>query len=801
METLLKDVRYGVRMLLKRPAFTAIAVVTLALGIGANTAIFSVVNSILLRPLPYKNPERIMRVGEHHAGLQSTNITYASFLDLLASSKSLEAVSAYRNWNYNLTDAGEPEQAQGALVSGNFFSALGVAPALGRSLLAEDDQPGSNNVVVISHGLWQRRFAADANVIGKIIKVNNASYTIIAVLPRGFDFPNRSELWTPLVANGSLRTNRRAHLLTVIARLKQDTTIEQAQSELAAISGQIQEQNSGADPDFTFSAASLHEQLVAPVRPALLVMFGAVGLVLLIACMNVANLLLARASTREKEMAIRAALGAGHIRLIRQLMTESLMLALIGGLLGTLLARWSVGLIIAFSPSNIPRLDEVSIDGRVLAFTLLASLFTGLLFGLAPALQSSKVDLNESLKEGGRSSLSAGRHRLRSALVISEIALALVLLVGAGLLINSFKRLLDTNPGFNSKNLLTMQLFLSPSRYTERDQKTSAFLQQALERIRTVPGIQYAGLVNTLPITGGPSTSFEIAGQPAFEIGDEPSADIRVVDPDYFRAMEIPLLKGRWFTERDSATSTKVMVINETMARRFFPDEDPMGKQVTMKDWGDPLTGEIIGVVKDVKAGGLDSDDDSMIYWPYTQFPGIFNRVVVRTASDPSSMVAAIKNQVWSVDSEQPIADIKTMEQVLSTSVAQRRFNMALIGSFAFIALALAAVGIYGIVSYTVAERTREIGIRMALGAERRDIIKLVMKQAVSLTLIGLIIGLAGAFAISRALSSLLFKVSATDPATFAIISLILAGVALGASFVPARRATKVDPMVALRYE
>jgi len=800
METLLQDIRYGVRMLVKNRSFTAIAVLALALGIGANTAIFSVVNSVLLRPLAFQEPDKLVRVEEHHAAWgHSAGLTFATYIDATARCRSLQNLSAYRTWNFNLTDEGEPEQASGALVTANFFAALGVQPLLGRAFHHNEDQPGNDKVVVIGHGLWQRRFGADPNAIGKTIKVNDERHTIIGIMPRGFLFPEQSDLWTPLVVD-ALKANRRAHLLRVIGRLQPGATAEQARGELAAIAAQIDEQNPGVDPDLRFNLIGLHEQLVAPVRPALFVLFGAVGFVLLIACTNVANLLLARNATREKELAIRAALGAGQLRLIRQLLTESLMLALLGGLLGFLFARWGVALIIAFSPGDIPRLDEVSIDGRVLLFTFAASLLTGMLFGLVPALQSSKIDLNTSLKEGARSSSGTTRHRLRRYLVVAEIALALVLLIGAGLLINSFKRLLDVDPGFNPQNVLTMQLYL-PGSQEGVDQQKKAFLSQALERIRTIPGVESAGLANCLPITGGPNTDFEIIGRPVPDVGDQPSADIRIIDTDYFRALEIPLRQGRWFTERDTARAPQVMVINETMARRFWPGEDALGKRVTMKDWGDPLTGEIVGVVGDVKANGLDTETGSMIYWPHTQFPTGFNRVVIRTTSDPSNLIAAVKHQVWSVNKNQPIADIKSMEQVLAASVARRRFNMALLGGFAVIALLLASVGIYGVMSYTVTQRYREIGIRMALGAARRDIIRMVMKQGVSLALLGIGAGLVGALALTRLLSSLLFGVSATDPITFITISLILTGVALGACFVPARRATKVDPMIALRYE
>jgi putative ABC transport system permease protein len=801
METLFQDLRYGIRTLLKNPSFAFVAAMTLALGIGASAAIFSVINAVVIRPLPYKDSDRIMLVEEKHelAG-HSLNLTYASYLDLAARSESLESVSAYRTWNFKLTDAGEPEQVSGALVTYDMFTSLGATPAMGRSFSPEEDRPGNDKVVVLSYGLWHRRFNAEANVLGRIIKINDADCAVIGVMPRGFQFPDQSELWTPLAPGGSLSANRRSHLLTVIGRLKESATRSQAQAEMDSIAKQIDEQNPGVDSALGLSVIGLQQRMAAPALPALSVLLGAVGLVLLIACVNVANLMLARAARREQEIAIRAALGASRLRLIRQLMTESLLLAIVGGAAGAALAWLCVKLIIILSPGNIPRLGEASVDWRVLVFALSISLFTGILFGVAPALQSSRASLGQSLKDAARGSSGAGRKRLRNFLVVSEIALALVLLIGAGLLLNSFKKLLDVKPGFDPAGTLTMQLFLSGPRYAEDYQKT-AFLKEALERIRSVPGAVSAGLVNSLPIAGGVATDFEIAGRPAPAAGQEPLADIRIIDTDYFRAMRIPLQRGRWFDERDTSQSQKVMAINEAMARRHWPDEDPLGKRVTMKDWGEPLTGEIVGIVGDVKANGLESESRPMIYWPYTQFPSSFNRIVIRAEGDQSSVIAAVKREVQAIDSEQPISDIRTMDEVLSSAAAGRRFNLALLGGFAIAALALAAAGVYGVASYMVAQRTREIGIRMALGAERRNIVLLIMKQSAGLTAAGIVVGLAGAIALTRLMSSLLFEVSPTDPLTFASVSLMLAGVALGASFAPARRAANVDPMIALRSE
>ncbi len=804
---MIQDLQIGFRILRTHPGFTLVAVMVLALGIGATTLIFSVVNAVLLRPLPFPGSQKIIRLEERHgrSGSGSSNLSYAAFNDLGRQTGTLEHISAARFGATNLTDGNEPEGVSSMFVSADYMQALGVVPTLGRVFLPEEDTPGRNKVVILGYGLWQRRYGSDPGLIGKTIKAGNDNLTVVGVAPPGFrsgyPFRGQYDLWLPLTPTGNLRDNRRSHLLGVIARIKPGVSLSQAQVELTTIARRIEQQNPGVDdPGLDFNAVRLKDRLVAPLRPALTVFLCAVGLLLLIACANVANLMLARSAAREKEMAIRSALGAGRLRLARQLLTESALLAALGGVLGLLLAVWGVNLVASLNPTNFPRINEVNIDGSVLGFSLLVSLLTGLIFGLAPVLQLPKHSIYETLKEGGRSGEGVKRGRLRQALVVSEVALALVLLIGAGLLINSFLRLMQVNRGFDPTNVLTVNINLPFSKYPEGMQQT-AVLRQILERISATPGVRSAGLTSTLPFAGGPATDFEIVGRPPAESGQEPFADIRIVDAGYFRTLAIPLRAGRIFSDRDTAEAPRAMIINEEMARRHWPNENPIGRRVTMKDWGPPLTGEIVGVVGDVKADGLDSETRPMIYWPYPQFPSIFNNLVIRAEGDSLGVVAAVKNQIWAVDRDQPLSTIQTMEEVIARSVAPRRFNMLLLSVFAALALALAAVGVYGVISYTVAQRTHEIGIRMALGAQRGNVLGLIVKQGMTLAIAGVFIGLAASFALTRLMANLLFGVSASDPLTFAVVASLLCGVALVACYLPARRATKVDPLAALRYE
>jgi predicted permease len=808
LETLLQDVRYALRTLRKSPGFALVCVLTLGLGIGATTAIFSVVKSVLLRPLPYPNHDRLVRIEERHpennfpGGLWLTNATYANFNDLERDATTIENISAFREWSFNLTGDGEPEQVPGALVSGNFFAALGSKPTLGRMIQPEDDAPGADNhVVVLSYALWQRRFGANAGIVGRTLRINAESYRVLGVMPRGFEYAEKSEVWCPLVPRGELRDNRRAHLLTIIADVRAGQTIGTAQAEIAAIGERIEKQSAGEDPDMSLAAVSLKKSIVAPVQPALVVLTVAVGLLLLMACANLANLLLARAAVRQKEISLRSALGAGRARIARQLLTESVVVAMLCGGLGFGIAAWSLRFIAALDSQDLPRFGEISVDWRVLGFALLVSCVSGFLFGTAPALSGTKTDLNTALKEGTARSLGERGRGASRALIVPQFALAVLLLVGAGLLGNSFVRLLRVNPGFNSSGVLAVQLFFSPVEYPERDMRGALALQQMLEKVRSIPGVRTAGLVTALPITGGASTDFVIEGRPLPPANDEPSADIRSADSGYFRAMGIPLLAGREFTEADNASARRVMLINQAMARQFWPNENPIGQRVTMKDWGPPLTGEIVGVVGDVKTNGLDEAAGPMIYWPYFQFPQLFNTIVLRSDGDFARLVPAVKAAIWSVEKNQPISQIENLEQVISESLARRRLYMILLGVFAGAALLLAAVGIYGMVSYSVSQRIREMGIRIAIGAERGDVLRLVLGQGAKVAVLGIILGIGAALGLTRLMSSLLFGVSATDPLTFAGVAVLLALVGLAACFIPARRAMRVDPMTALRHE
>jgi predicted permease len=801
MGTLLQDLRYGFRMLLKRPVFTLVVVLTLALGIGANTAIFSVVNSVLLRPLPYKDPAQIVTV--LHEGWKP--VAPANFFDWRAQSHSFDSMAAAQVWNPNLTGGDRPETLHALQLTADMFRLLGVNPLLGRTFNAGEDQSGNDHVAVLSQRLWQRRFGSDEKIIGQQIALDGESYTVIGVMPPDFQFApfwaTQAEMWSPL--NLTSRINdRQGQSLRVFARLKPSVTREQAQAEMQAINQRLAQQYPDANKGLTVSVDSLHERVVGETRPALLMLLATVGFVLLIACANVANLMMARAAAKRKEIAVRTALGASRIRIIRQLLTESVMLALAGGALGLLLAMWGIAALIHLSPTNLPRVQTISLDSHVLYFTLALSLLTGLLFGLVPALQTTKLDLNESLKEGGRSSTEGGKqHRVRRLLVVSEMALALVLLIAGGLMMKSFLRLQAIDPGFDARNVLTMEVSLAGSQYST-DPQHVAFFNELLERVKALPGIRSASAINHLPLGGDIwGLGFTIEGRPAPPPGEGHSAVYRIVRPGYFQTMGATLVKGRDFTEQDNETSTRVAIINETFARRHFPDEDPIGKRIKISD-GDKNPREIVGIVKDLKQSEWTAAPKPEMYLSHSQAAAPqYMTLVVRSDSDPLKLAASVENEVWAIDKNLPVSEIRSMEDVIADSVGQQRFNMLLLGIFASVALLLSVVGIYGVMSYMVTQRTHEIGIRLALGAQVSDVFKLVVGQGMTLVLIGIALGLIGAFAVTRVLSSLLYGVSTTDPLTFIGVSLLLSAIAFIACLIPARKATKVDPMVALRYE
>ncbi|HEX5735800.1 MAG TPA: ABC transporter permease [Blastocatellia bacterium] len=808
MDTFLQDLRYSLRLLTNKPGFTVIAVIALALGIGANSAIFSVVNTVLLRPLPYENPDKLVLVWTYFGpDLPQNWVSGPELADMRERSTMIEEFAALTYPSVSLTGIGEPEQVQGAAVTANFFPTLGVQPSLGRSFTEAEDRPGGERVVILSHGFWERRFASNPGVINQTISLEGQNATIIGVMPNGFGIlppdaqsPRNIEMWVPMAADFRAQ-NRGNHGMRVIGRIKPEFTIEQAQQELQQISAALDQEFYGFG--FGINIVPMHAHVVKTVRPMLWVLLGAVGFVLLIACANVANLLLARAVAREKEIAIRTALGAGRWRLMRQLLTESVVLATISGALGLLLTYMGLKALIALAPDNVPRLNEMSIDARVLVFTILVSMITGIIFGLVPAFQSSKPDLNETLKEGGRGS-TGGVHgrRVRSILVVAEIAFALVLLTGAGLMIRSFLLLQEVKPGFNPENLLTMRLRLPQTKYSDAAQLTP-FYQQLIERVRALPGVKTAGTVSHLPLSGAYQSGTVTVEQPSASIDNASfECDRRVVSPDYFEAMGIQVMNGRPFNDLDRQGSLMVCLVDETFARRFWPNEDPLGRRVKLG--GSQSTNPwltIVGVVAHVKHYGLNAQGREFIYFPYTQTPARQMFLAVRTEGDPSSLAGSVRNEIASMDPDQPIADIRNMEQIVYGSVAQPRFNTMMLGIFAAVALILAAVGVYGVMNYSVAQQTHEIGIRMALGAQQNHILAMVIQQGFVLVSIGVAIGLAGAFVITQFMSSLLYGVKAMDPITFIGVAVILALVALIASYIPARRATRVDPMIALRYE
>ncbi|MGA8215682.1 MAG: ABC transporter permease [Candidatus Sulfotelmatobacter sp.] len=807
MNGLFQDFRYALRQLRKSPGFTAVAVLTLALGIGANTAVFSVVDQVLLHPLPYPDSDRIVKVSQTFEGISTDDASPANYLDWVSQNQLSQnpvfaQMAASRGWVGSLSEGDRPERVRGTMTTPSFFPLFGVSPILGRGLEASDAQPGNDHVVVLGYGLWQRYFAADRSLVGRNIRLNGEPYTVVGVMPPNFSPDEYGELWLPSAwvvpthpqaPDKDPRQFRDRNYLDVWARLKPGITSQQVHAELDTIGRRLEKEYPDSNGNVGVSFLPLHEYIVGDIRPVLLVLLAAVVIVLLISCANVANLLLARATARAKEISIRTALGASRRRLLRQLLTESVLLAIVGGVLGLLLAVLAVPSLLALSPPDIRQFKQIGINREVLAFSFLASVVSGVVFGLIPALQSSRSTPNAFLKEGERGS-AANRGRTRSALVIAEVGLSLVLLVGAGLLVKSFARLMEVNVGFDPDHLLTFNLGLPSSTDPVRQ---LAFYQQVVQRLQALPGVQAVGAVSRLPLSGGNSSrSFNV---PGIEKGYE--ADIRVSTPDYFRAMGIPLLKGRNFSESDLDSSLNLAVVNDALARTVFPGQDPIGKQLT--HFGpDHLTLQIVGVVGDVRHVGLDTEPRSEIYQllGQAQWPSMF--VAIRSASsDATSMTSAAQNVVWSVNKDVPLANIRTMQNLVANSVQPRRFSILLLTIFAAVAMLLAAIGLYGVMSYSVAQRTKEIGIRMALGARRSDVLALIVKQGMLLMLMGLAVGTVLSLGLTRLISGMLFGITATDPLTFADVTALLCFVAFLANYLPARRAARVEPTVTLRSE
>lgn len=804
-----QDLRYGARMLARTPGFTAIAVLALALGIGANTAIFSVVNTVLLQPLPFKNPKELVMIWENatHLGFPKNTPSPANFLDWREQNTVFTGMAAMAPKNFNLTGAGEPERLDGRRVSANLFDLLGVQPRLGRRFLPEEDAPGTR-VVILSHGLWQRRFGADPRIVGQSLNLNGESYAVVGVMPPAIELPGfdnwKDQLWVPLAFPSEEAQSRGNHYLEVIARLKSGVTLEQARAEMETISARLAQQYPADNLRIGSVVVPLHEEVVGNIKPALLVLLGAVGFVLVIACANVANLLLARAAVRQKEIALRLALGASRARLTRQFLTESVLLAVVGGAVGLIFAVAGLEALKAFIPNTISQGDAIGIDGKVLLFTAGVAVLTGLIFGLAPATQTSNFRLNETLKEGGRDAIGGGKGaRLRGALVIAEVAVSFVLLIGAGLLINSFLHLRNLDPGFRADHLLTAKIDLPELKYPDTARRV-LFFDEVLRRVSALAGVQSAAIAGNLPLTyNGDSMAIGIEGVPDPPPDQSPDVIYRAIGPGYFETMGIAFVRGRDFSERDTAETAITVIVSEKTAQHFWPGENAIGKRLKPgSSTSDSPWREVIGVVKDVRQNDFLAEPKLQMYMSYRQLKVMApNALVVRTNIEPTSLALSLRDAVWAVDKDQPVSNIVTMEHVVAGAVARQRFSTMLLGIFSVIALLLATVGIYGVMSYSIAQRTREIGIRMALGAQRIDVLKMTVKQGLKLVFAGVGIGLVIAIALTRVMASLLFGISATDPATFLGIALLLLIVAALASYVPALRATKVDPVVALRYQ
>lgn len=809
MNTFLQDLRFGVRMLMKKPGFTLIAIATLALGVGANTAIFSVVNTVLLRALPYSEADRLVMVWEKSERRERNVINLGNFFDWKAQNDVFSDMATFADFRTNLTGQGDPVEIPAQVATDNLFAVLGVKAILGRTFTPDDAREGQDNVVILSYGLWQRQFGGDAQIIGRKIRLNNNENIVIGVLPPDFKWHIRgnsitgqaAELWAPWNIGEPLK-QRRGRFASAVARLKPGVSVTQAKATMDVIAKRLTEQYKEFNTGWGVTVVPLREQFAGELRKPLMILMGAVGFVLLIACANVANLLLARAASRQKEIAVRTALGAGRGRILRQLLTESLLLATLGGVAGLVLAWWGTSALARLSPPELGAMQEIEISGPVLAFTFAVALLTGIIFGLVPALDVSKLNLSDTLKEAGKALTGSSRsQRARNSLVVAEVALALVLLVGAGLLIRSFWQLQSQGTGFNAQNVLTMRVALPNRKYND-DPKRINFFTQALTQLQALPNVEAAGAINFLPFAGpGAATDFEIAGKPKPLPGQGLVTGVCVADQQFFPAMQIALKRGRLFTEQEVREIRHVVVINEALARKYFPNEDALGQRITIAMKNENVPSEIIGIIADVKHAQLDKEADPMSYWPIAELPYNSMTFVLRTRGEPLSAAATARQVIQALDPQQPVADVRTMEILLGKSIATARFNTLLLTIFACVALLLSAVGIYGVMAYSVTQRTHELGIRLALGAKQSDVLTLVLKQGMRLVGTGVVIGLGAAFGLTRIMTTLLFGVQATDPLTFATIALLLAGIAFVACYIPARRATKVDPMIALRYE
>jgi putative ABC transport system permease protein len=815
MGGLFEDIRYALRQLRKSPGFAAVAVVTLALGIGANTAIFSVVNGVLLRPLAYKDPSRLVRVwhvppSKSFPGIPTFSVSAANYLDWQRQNHVFDQMAIYSFRGFSLTGGEKPEQVNASTVSATFFPTLGVEPLLGRTFLSEEDQRGKANVVVLSYKFWQEHFGKNPEIVGHDINLDGQKYLVAGVMPSDFRIPDFAEMWTPMAWTDQEKSVRGEHHYIVLARLKPNVGLKEAQAEMNTISARLEQQYPADDKGWGALIRPLHEDLVRDVRPALLVLLGSVAFVLLIACVNVANLTLAKTFGRQKEFAIRTALGATAARVLRQIMVESVILALAGGALGLAYAHFGVRLIMQFLADKVPHAVEVSLDSTVLVFTVVISILTGLLAGLLPGLRLTRPDVNQALKQGlGRTDSDSGGHRTRSILVVAEVSFSLVLLFGAGLMIRSFQQLQRVNPGFDPNNILTMTLSLAQNKFQSPGQQI-AFFEQVLERVRTLPGVLSAGVIDDIPLNGnGSHQPISIEGRPALEMADQPEVDVRMATVGYLPSMHIPILRGRDFNDSDRIGRPAVILVSDSMAREFWPGENPIGKRLTMTFFPDAVR-EIVGVVGDVKLDGLDQTRPSAtLYMPLSQMTsgmtGAFRSfpmsLVVRTSNHPGSMVPAATSAVHQVDAEIPVRDVLTMNELMANSVSQQRFNMLLLGGFGVLALILAGMGIYSVLSYSVKRRVQEIGIRLALGARLADVLRMVIIEGMKPVFLGVALGIAGAFLLGRALATLIYAVKPTDPVTFLAAAAVLAVISVCACMIPAYRATRIDPMAALRYE